>query len=874
MAETIKGIVVTIGGDTTGLAKALGDVNAQSRDIQSELKQVEKLLKLDPTNTELVAQKQKLLSDAIATTTQKLDTLKAAQAQVNDQFARGEISEGQYRAFQRECEATEQQLKSLQKQLDSTNKSFDLSGAVQKASQSMQSFGKQLTNTGRELTMSLSVPIIGAAGAAISFSNTFNKSMANVATLIPGATERVAELKDNVQAMAVETGKSTEDLAGGLYQVISAFGDSADSAKVLEINAKAAAAGLATTTDAINLTSAVTKGYGDTSAEAVQRVSDLAFQTVKLGQTTFPELANSIGRVTPLAAALGVSMQDMFGVMATATGVTGDANEVSTQFRGILQSLMSPAAGMADLLQQLGYKSGEAMLQQLGLQGTIAKIVSTAEESGVPLQQFIGSIEGQTLALALAGPQADTLTAKLKAMQDATGMTDEAFTEQTDGVNKTGFAMDQFQQKLAVVAQKAGDALAPALNRALDAAQPLIDAAERLAEWFTNLDPKTQTIIIGVLAFTAAIGPLLMVLGTLVTGIGALLSPIGLVVVAIGAVIAIGVALATHWTEIKAFLANTWNAIKSAAESVWNAIKAFFVAVWDGITWVFKNLTLPGILMSHWDQIKTTIENVWNGIKAWFAKWWETLLVVFGGPIGLLVLTIIKNWDKIKAATITAWNAIIQFFADVWQKIKDVFEPPIQFVINLLANAWNTISTGITSAWNSITTFFSNIWTGIKDTFTNAFTSMVDSALNFGKRIMQALKDGIGSIKLPIPSISLKWTEGPLGIQIPDLDFGVNWRALSDLVPFLAEGGLVTRPTLAMMGEAGTEAALPLSKLQPMMTQALADAIRGLSVDTGRSVPAQQAPQEAVLMVDGVKLARVLLPRLTAERQRLGIETP
>jgi phage-related minor tail protein len=102
VTESIKGINIVIGSDTTALSKALGDVNKKSRDIQSELKLVEKLLKMDPSNTELLAQKQKLLADALKNTKEKLDGLKKAQEQVNAQFKKGEINEGQYRAFQRE----------------------------------------------------------------------------------------------------------------------------------------------------------------------------------------------------------------------------------------------------------------------------------------------------------------------------------------------------------------------------------------------------------------------------------------------------------------------------------------------------------------------------------------------------------------------------------------------------------------------------------------------------------------------------------------------------------------------------------------------------------------------------------------------------
>lgn len=100
MAETIKGINVVIGAETTGLSKALSDVNKKSRDIQSELRQVERLLKMDPSNTELLAQKEKLLGDAVSNTRSKLESLKSVQEQINQQFKNGDITEGQYRAFQ------------------------------------------------------------------------------------------------------------------------------------------------------------------------------------------------------------------------------------------------------------------------------------------------------------------------------------------------------------------------------------------------------------------------------------------------------------------------------------------------------------------------------------------------------------------------------------------------------------------------------------------------------------------------------------------------------------------------------------------------------------------------------------------------------
>jgi phage-related minor tail protein len=121
VAETIRGINVVIGADTTALTAALSDVNKRGKDLQGELKQIDKLLKFDPGNTELLAQKQQVLTEAISNTSEKLQTLRTAQQQVAEQFARGDITEGQYRAFQREVAQTEQELRRLQNSLNGLN---------------------------------------------------------------------------------------------------------------------------------------------------------------------------------------------------------------------------------------------------------------------------------------------------------------------------------------------------------------------------------------------------------------------------------------------------------------------------------------------------------------------------------------------------------------------------------------------------------------------------------------------------------------------------------------------------------------------------------------------------------------------------------
>ena len=110
MASRIQGITVEIGGDTTKLSSALSGINKEIKGTQTQLKDVEKLLKLDPSNTELVAQKQKLLAQEIGATKEKLTTLKTAAEQANEQLQKGEITQEQYDALQREIQETEQKL--------------------------------------------------------------------------------------------------------------------------------------------------------------------------------------------------------------------------------------------------------------------------------------------------------------------------------------------------------------------------------------------------------------------------------------------------------------------------------------------------------------------------------------------------------------------------------------------------------------------------------------------------------------------------------------------------------------------------------------------------------------------------------------------
>ena len=279
--------------------------------------------------------------------------------------------------------------------------------------------------------------VAAASAVAVNQAIDFQSEMANVGTLLDGnVNAKLASMGTEVKKISVDTGISAHDLSSGLYEVVSAFGESADSSKQLEIAAKAAKAGNAETADSVKMLAAVTKGYGDTSATAVQKASDLAFMTVKLGQTSFPELASSMGQVVPLASTMKVSQEELFGAMATLTGVTGGTAEVTTQLKAVMQGFMSPSKEMSSALTKMGYSSGAAALESEGLGSVLDKLKESVNGDEVAFASMFSSVEAKNAVLALAGTLADNFATKTEAMKSATGAAEEAFKRQTSSVKE------------------------------------------------------------------------------------------------------------------------------------------------------------------------------------------------------------------------------------------------------------------------------------------------------------------------------------------------------------------------------------------------------------------------------------------------------
>jgi TP901 family phage tail tape measure protein len=422
----------------------------------------------------------------------------------------------------------------------------------------LRKFAVGISKLGAGLTKYVSLPLAGAGAASVKFALDLNASMANIATLVPKNRQRVDELKSSIQDLSMSTGKSTDDLATGMYDVISSFGDSTEAVDQLTIASKASVAGLATTQEAIGLLAATTKGYGDTSAAALQKVSDLSFLTVKLGKTTFPELAASIGKVVPLAAALNVKQEELFGTFATLTGVTGDTAEVATQVQSVFSAMLKPAEDLTKAVKGMGFESASTMMKQIGLRESLIRIGSASggidslkkavkglgfasvetmvkqlgfeeaserlgkvlERNDDQLAKMFGRKEGLVATLALLGGQSDEYTKKLKAMNISLGATEEAYREVDQGINKTGRSWEKTKARLMVFAQRVGDRLLPILERLFSKLEPWLRKLEKM-------DAATLEWGLKIGGLAIALGPVILGIGKLSTATLSLLNLFG-----------------------------------------------------------------------------------------------------------------------------------------------------------------------------------------------------------------------------------------------------------------------------------------------------------------------------------------------------------
>ena len=333
----IRGITVEIGGDTTKLQTALRGVNTEIRNTQSQLKDVEKLLKLDPGNTELIAQKHRLLAQAVSETREKLETLKTAQQQADEALRNGTISQDQYDALQREIIETEQRLRSLEEQANQSATALQKIGAT---GEKLQTVGNKISSVGQKLLPVTGV-VTGLGTAAVKTAADFDSAMSKVAAVSGATGSNFDSLRDKAREMGAKTKFSATEAADAMNYMAMAGWKTEDMLSGIEgIMYLAAASGedLATTSDIV--TDALT-AFGLT-AEDSGHFADVLAAASSNANTNVSMMGETFKYCAPVAGALGFSVEDT----AEAIGLMGNAGIKASQAGTSMRSIMTNLTGM------------------------------------------------------------------------------------------------------------------------------------------------------------------------------------------------------------------------------------------------------------------------------------------------------------------------------------------------------------------------------------------------------------------------------------------------------------------------------------------------------------------------------------------------
>lgn len=794
MASRIQGITVEIGGDTTKLTTALKGVNSEIRNTQSQLRDVEKLLKLDPGNTELLSQKQRLLNEEVQATKEKLEALKTASEQANAALEQGRISKDQYDALQREIIATEQALEDLEEQAEQSAVALQ---KIANAGESLKSAGDKVTDVGKKMSV-VSAGIVAAGTASTKAALDFEDAMAKVSTIADATEVPIDELEKAILDLSNQTGISSTEIADNVYNAISAGQSTGDAVNFVSNSTKLAKAGFAEAGDALDILTTILNAYGMEASE-VTNVSDMLIQTQNLGKTTVAELSSAMGKVIPTANAYGVQLDQLcagYAIM-TANGVA--TAESTTYMNSMLNELGKSGTKVSDILKEkTGSSFAELMNSGYSLSECLAVIEGAATEQGLAFGDMWSSSEAAKAGLILLGDSAETFNGTLAEMQNSTGATDTAFEKLKTNSYTIQVAINQLKNTAIELGNAIMSVLAPLL-------MSLAETISKLTTWFSGLSDGTKRFIVIIGMVVAAVGPVLIIVGKIMSAVGTIMAvvpklagvintvktafaalnttmlanPIFLIIAAITALVAAFIYLWNTNEEFKQFWIDLWENIKEVAIAVWTAIKEFLVSVWEAIS--------------------NAAQTIWNGIKNFFSAIWEGTKTIFTTVLNVISTIVTTYFNIYKTIVTTVFNAIKTVITTVLNAIKTVITTVWNTIKTVFTTVLNTIKSVVSGAFNSMRNGIKNTVSGIVNTIKTGFNNAVSfiknlasSAFQWGADIIQGIVNGIksciGKVKDAVTNVA-ETIRSFLHFSVPDEGPLTDYESwMPDFMSGLAKG--------------------------------------------------------------------------------------
>ena len=756
MADRIKGITVEIGGDTTKLSDALKKVNKSIKETQNQLKDVNKLLKLDPGNTDLLRQKQKYLSDAIKDTKEKLEQEQAALKQLKD-VPQTEETIKQQEALTREIEDTKQALKG---------------GAASLAAFNEVDAGADIVKTKT-----------GAVGQAL---KDMQDQANDIATSIPTDFETAGSAIGEVNTRFGLTGDALKDLSQQFIEFAS-VNDTDVSTSIDNVSSVLNAFGMDTSQaggmlDVLNSVGQATGLSMDTlSTDLSQNAAQLKSMGLNATQS-----AQFLGNVEMSGLDVSTAMAGMKKAMKNAAADGKTLDQALSEFSDTMHSNKSDTEKLQAAYDLFGSKAGASIFNAM-----------------------------QTGKLSLDGFSSD--------MSSFQGNVEQTFNDTLDPIDKFKTTMNQLKVTGAEVGNSLATVLAPMLEQAAA-------ALKKFSDFWNGLPEPMQQFIIKAALVAAAVGPILVgvgkvisTFGTITSGIGTLMNTIGGlstglsvfssvsllpmigIIAGVVAAIVVVVEIIKHWGQITEWFKGVWDKVCSGVKTVGQGLATFFTGLWNGI----KTGT-----ETAWNGIKTGVSTVWNGMKSGA----ET---VFNG-----IRTHISDaWNKVKTNTSETWDKIKSTVDEHGGGIKGVINTAMEGYKSIWKTGFEVINkTTGGKLGEALSTTRSKL-----DDIKRAFTEKMDAAKEGVRSAIEKIKGffnfewSLPKLKLPHFSMSGKFSLDPPSVP----HISVDWYKKAMNEPYILNSPTIfgmSNGRLLGGGEAGEEAVVGTERLAQIVQAAVAGA--------------------------------------------------
>lgn len=567
-----------------------------------------------------------------------------------------------------EAEASLNEYKSRLKEVNEQLKFGKAS--IEEYTEKVQKAGEKVKDAGSGMTKKVTAPILAAGAASAKMAMDFEDSMAKVSTIADATEVPMDEMQKAILDLSNQTGISSEEIAQNVYDSISAGQKTGDAVNFVSNSTKLAKAGFADAGAALDVLTTIMNAYGLKASE-VTNVSDMLIQTQNLGKTTVADLASSMGKVIPTANAYGVSLDELcagYAIM-TANGVA--TAESTTYMNGMLNELGKSGTNVSETLKEKTGKTFKELMDSGMSLSDVLKIISdAATENNKSFGDMWSSSEAGKAGMILLGDSAENFNGVLEQMQNSAGATNTAFEKLDTNSTKIKKATNELKNDAIDLGTTLMEELAPIIEN-------IAEKISEFTEWFNGLSESEKQTIIQIGLIVAAIGPLLIALGTVVSGGAKIIG--GIPVIAKGLSGLFGIIAANPVLAII-------TAIAIAVFALWTNCDEFREGVLEGID-IIKTVLTAGydfcveLEEEKLGRIQDAYEKHGGGITGILAASWQTWKEIWSTGYDVIdkltggKLTGVKNkfWSKfeeIKNVVKNALDAVKRFFAGEWPTPK------------------------------------------------------------------------------------------------------------------------------------------------------------------------------------------------------------